>query len=428
MIPTRENGTKGIVIILDGLGDRPIPGLDRRTPLEAARTPALDLLVQRGMCGMSDPLIPGLPVGTHTGAAVLLGIPPGAAARLNRGPVEAAGINIPLLPGDITLRANFATLASEGGKLAILDRRAGRIARDTDALADALRDIDLGDDITGNLYAATQHRAVLHLRGAALSAGITDTDPGDGNIHLGVLEALPNESSEGALVTAAALNRFIEIAHRRLSAHPVNRHRQAQGSPPGNGIITRGAGLLEPLSSSISHNRLRAALISGESTVLGLGRLLGYSVITSPAFTALEDTDIRGKLTAAIKALESHDIVFIHLKAPDIASHDRAPLKKKAFIERFDQELGRLDLAPHTVLVSGDHSTDSIAGSHSGDPVPSILYSPGGRSDGCRRFGEIDCMNGGLGRLSASALLCSALDAMGAIGQYRTSDAELFGL
>jgi 2,3-bisphosphoglycerate-independent phosphoglycerate mutase len=342
--------------------------------------------------------------------------------------MEAAGVDIPLMPGDITLRANFATLRRDNDQLTIIDRRAGRIAQDTQTLADALRNIDLGDGITGNLCAATQHRGVVHLRGPALSAGITDTDPGDNNIQMGVQEALPNESSEGAMVTAAALNRFIQIAHLTLKDHPVNQQREARGLLPANGIITRGAGLLEPLSSSISHNRLRAALISGESTVIGLGRLLGYQVITSPNFTAMDDTDIRGKLEAAFQALNEQDIVFIHLKAPDIASHDRAPLKKKAFLERFDQELARYDLTPHTVLISGDHSTDSIAGSHSGDPVPSILYTPGGRSDACHRFGELDCMSGGLGRLNASALLCSTLDSMGAIGQYRTSDAELFGL
>ncbi len=82
---------KGLLIVFDGLGDLPAPALGGATPLEAARTPRLDRLVEGGLCGLVDPLIPGVPVSTHTGTATLLGMAPAAARVLARGPVEAAG-------------------------------------------------------------------------------------------------------------------------------------------------------------------------------------------------------------------------------------------------------------------------------------------------------------------------------------------------
>ena len=103
----------GLIIILDGLGDRPIPDLDGATPLEAAHTPNMDQLVTRGRCGLVDPLYPGVPVSTHTGAGVLFGINTRDAFLLPRGPVEAAGTGLPIMPGDIALRCNFATLRAD---------------------------------------------------------------------------------------------------------------------------------------------------------------------------------------------------------------------------------------------------------------------------------------------------------------------------
>ena len=114
---------KGLLIILDGLGDRSCPALQGLTPLEAAATPNLDRLAGNGITGLVDPLCPGAPVGTHTGTGVLMGLVPADAASLARGPVEAAGIGLEVNPGDVLLRCNFATLGEDGAGLRIRDRR-----------------------------------------------------------------------------------------------------------------------------------------------------------------------------------------------------------------------------------------------------------------------------------------------------------------
>ena len=413
---------KGLLIIIDGLGDVGSPVLLGKTPLEAAVTPNLDQLASGGSCGLVDPLYPGLPVGTHTGAGVLMGLAPADASRLARGPVEAAGIGLDVQHGDVLLRCNFATLVDEGNALRIRDRRAGRIREGTDALADVLADVPLGDGISGHLYPATHHRAVLVLRGSGLSGEVTDTDPGAGRRALGVVAAKALDFDDVASQrTAIAVNRFIREAHDRLTGHPLNMARESRGLLPANGIITRGAGTARALRNLVTLLGLEASVITGERTVEGLGRLFGFRVVTDPAFTALPRTDLAGKLAAAVAELATRDLVFLHIKGPDICSHDRDPQGKKACLERIDQSLSRLKLPELVIGVTGDHSTDSNRGRHSGDPVPCLLSAPNGRRDAVTAFGEGDCEVGALGRIPSTAFLISLLNAMGAIGNYQPS-------
>ena len=418
---------KGLLIILDGLGDRSAVVLEGRTPLEAAETPNLDSLVERGVCGLVDPLYPGIPVGTHTGTGVQLGIVVRDALHLSRGPVEAAGVGLLLQPGDIALRCNFATVEPADDGLRIIDRRAGRIQQGTDELASVLHNLPVGHGISATLQPATQHRAVLRLTGDGLSAAVTDTDPGAGEELAGVLTCHSRKLEDvTAVKTAEAINRFVQEAHSRLREHDVNRQREAQGLLPANGIITRGAGKMRRLHSLIHRLDLSAAVIAGERTVLGLGQLLNYTVITEPGFTSMPNTDLGGKVKAALSALEDHDLVFLHIKGTDICSHDRKPEEKKSFLEAIDASLAPLLGGEFVLGVSGDHSTDSNTGRHCGDPVPSLLSSPTGRIDACKKFGETQCMMGGLGRIPAYAFLLSMLDYMGCLHNFRTADKLFF--
>lgn len=419
---------KGLVIILDGAGDRPAPGLGGATPLEAARTPVLDRLAGEGICGLVDPLYPGVPVGTQTGTGVLLGIAPGVVVRLHRGPVEAVGAGLHLDPGDVAIRCNFATLRPNGRSFAIEDRRAGRIREGTDELARAL-DGTVLDGIQATLRPASQHRAVLRLSGDGVSAAVTDTDPGAGHPEGMVLDSVAQDATDShAVRTAAVVNAYLRRAHEVLRDHPVNRAREALGEPPANGIITRGAGRREVLTGIVRHMGLRAALVGGELSVLGLAAMLGFTVRGEPAFTGLPDTDLEGKAAVAGALLEDHDLVFLHLKGADICGHDLDAVGKMRFLERVDAALEPLPRDGLVIGVSSDHSTDSRTGRHSGDPVPSLLHSRHGRRDACTSFGETSCAVGGLGRISGTAFLTSVLDAMNVIDNFRPSDyGRLFG-
>jgi len=417
----------GLIIILDGLGDRPIPGFDGATPLEAAHTPVMDELVSRGRCGLVDPLYPGVPVSTHTGAGVLFGINTRDAFNLPRGPVEAAGTGLPIMPGDIALRCNFATLQADADGLAVIDRRAGRVHDETAELADALQDITLEDGFSASIRPATGHRAVMRLAGPGPLPVVTDTDPGSGARSSRVLtcHTLDTDNPLGEQ-TANAVNAFIRSAHDRLKEHPVNRRRVQQGLLPANGIITRGAGSISNIHNIIHHLGLSTALVAGERTIIGLAQLCNFAVISKPGFTSMADTDLAAKINSTLAALQDHDLVYLHIKAPDIFSHDCDPEGKKAFLEKVDGALAPLLQQDIVLGVSADHSTDSNSGRHCGDPVPSLLCAPGGRRDRCSEFGEIHCLSGGLGRIPARAFLITLLDEMGRLQNYRTLDSPYF--
>jgi 2,3-bisphosphoglycerate-independent phosphoglycerate mutase len=402
---------KGLMIVLDGLGDRPSPALDGRTPLQAAATPVMDELARQGRSGLCDPLS-GIAVDTPTGTGLLLGLPPKDLGRLQRGPVEAAGVGLALAPGDVALRCNFATLHRSDAGLEIVDRRAGRVSTGAAELAEAVSGMDLGEGITATVRPATRHRAVLRLSGEALSGDISDTDPG-ADVPTGrVLVSHALSTDARAALTAWAVNRFLERAHERLRDHPVNRAREASGQPAANGFITRGAGVAQELVSVVTEMRLAAAVVAGERTIVGLGRLLGFSVIDGPGFTGTPATDLNAKVAAALRALASHDLVFLHVKAPDICAHDRDPRAKRDILEAIDAALVPVLAAPVVVGVNSDHCTDSTSGVHCGDPVPCLLRHPQHGADEGVEFSEAACASGGLGRTSSSAYVDRFIRAM----------------
>ena len=409
---------KGLMIILDGLGDRPSPVLDNRTPLQAAQTPVMDALVAAGSCGLVDPLSAGFPVDTHTGCAALMGVTRRDTLSLARGPIEAAGVGVEMMPGDILLRANFATLQDDG--CAIIDRRAGRITRGTAELAQVLRDVELGAGITASVFPATHHRAVVRLRGEDLSPDISDTDPG--SLYPGACllasHAL-DPANERANRTALALNRLTREAFDRLAVHPLN----TPLALPANALLTRGAGIASTPNNLLNRLGLSTAVISGERTLHGLGRLLGFEVIYRPEFTASSDTDLGAKFGAARDALTKHDMVYLHIKATDIFSHSMNAAGKQVFLQAIDRVMGETAFEDDLVTgITADHSTDSNTGNHCGEPVPSLLHGPGCRIDKVKYFSELDCIQGGLGRIQAKGFLFSMLDLMGRLPNYHPFD------
>ena len=417
----------GVMILLDGLGDRPSTALGGQTPLEVARTPNMDRLAASGLCGLISPFAAWVPVETQTGTGLLMGLARQDIKKLTRGPIEAAGVGLDLHAGDVALRCNFATLQPNGTRFDILDRRAGRIDEDTETLCHALDELDLNDGITAHLRAATEHRAVLALSGAGLSEAVTNTDPGAGRAAEGVQPCLARTQDDPeAARTATAINTFVRESYRRLKDHPVNQARAAQGLAPANGLITRGAGSVAPLRNLVAHLGLRAAVITGEATVRGLGRLFGFDVIQHTQFTGRHHTNLDAKVAATQAALGDHDLVFLHIKGTDTRAHDRDPAGKAALIEEIDEAIAPLLAPDRVVAITGDHTTDSTLGIHTGDPVPALLSAPHTRTDAARSFSETTCLNGGLGHLSATSFLCAMLDHMNQMHNYRPHEHFFF--
>jgi len=403
-----------VLFIIDGLGDRPVSALGGLTPLEAAETPFMDSLASLGSYGLVDPLEPGEVPNTDSGAGMLLGLLPEQADRLRRGPVEAAGAGRPLGPGEIAVRANFATLCEGRPGLIVQDRRAGRITKGVTELATSLGHMELGDGVTAEFLPTDQHRGVVVLSGPGLDAEVSDTDPGDSEPALRLLRC--KALGPNAALAAAKVNAFIDQAHERLQNHPVNVQRRRDGLEPANGVITRGAGAGFRLDNLVARHGAASAVVAGCNTILGLSRIFGHDTLHEPGFTADLDTDLDGKIHCAIGALQDHDMVFVHVKAPDLCAHDRHPRQKRDFLEKLDRAMRPLEGQGAAIALAADHTTDSNTGTHTGDPVPALLCPPMARSSnaaGAVRFGEAACRDGNLARQSSHEFLLRTLRLIG---------------
>jgi 2,3-bisphosphoglycerate-independent phosphoglycerate mutase len=176
-------------------------------------------------------------------------------------------------------------------------------------------------------------------------------------------------------------------------------------------VITRGAGAWSAFDPLLRDRGCDAVVVAGCNTVLGLARMFGMETVTQPGFTASVDTDVEGKLRAARAALDEHALVYVHIKAPDLFSHDFQPEGKKAFIERVDRALGVLEGSDALFALAADHSTDSNTGAHTADPVPVLLYDPRRENAGAPvSFGESACREGNLPRQTGHEFLQRVLD------------------
>ncbi|MCX7704177.1 MAG: 2,3-bisphosphoglycerate-independent phosphoglycerate mutase [Planctomycetota bacterium] len=400
-----------LMLILDGVGDRPLKQFGGLTPLEAAFKPNLDRLASEGITGLMDPISPGIRVGTDVGHLALFGYNP-LRTYWGRGPIEAEGVYFTLQEGDVAFRANFATVDSKG---IIVSRRAGRIREGTSDLAAALDGMRLSDGTVAIFKPATEHRAVLVLRGSRLSPLVTDSDPGplaEGTNVLPIKSRVPGAPAPER--TASLAEEFTRRAREILLSHPVNVERQKKGLPPANYILLRGAGTKKHIRPLTERFKIKAACVVAESTIIGIARMAGFTILTSPRFTANLDTDVEGKMKMAADALKEYDLVVLHYKGTDIASHDADAKQKKEFIERVDSALGNLLDKTKTlnlyIAVTSDHSTPVSVREHSADPVPVILWGPDVRVDNVVKYGERACAAGGLRRITANGFLLTLLD------------------
>lgn len=400
---------KILLAIADGVGDRPCEILDWNTPLQYADTSNLDLLAAGGSCGIMDLYHAGIPVGTDLGHLILFGY--GLEDYPGRGPIEAFGDGMELIGGDIAFRCNFATVDENG---LICDRRAGRIRQGTNELAVALNGLEIGG-VQVHFKEATEHRAVMVLRGSGLSAKVSDTDPKKEGQP--VKKAVPKDESPEAAFTAEILNQFLQKAQEILKNQPVNKEREQLGLPPANAIVTRGAGQMTKIEKITERLGFTACCIASERTVLGVARLAGFDILTDPAFTGNVDTDIHKKARFAVEALKKYDFVVLHYKATDLMGHDNDPFGKVKAIERYNDMLGEVMKGieteistPVIIALAADHSTPCERKEHSGDPVPIVISGRNIRRDRVTAYNEIDCSEGGLGRIKGNDFNCTLLD------------------
>ncbi|MDO8689843.1 MAG: 2,3-bisphosphoglycerate-independent phosphoglycerate mutase [Dehalococcoidia bacterium] len=380
-----ETPSRIVFLVLDGLGGA--PGPDGRTELEVASAPNLDHLASRSLCGLTDPISPGITPGSGPSHLALFGYDP-FEFEVGRGVLEAVGIDFPLQRSDVAMRANFCTVDGQG---ILLDRRAGRISSPRSAdLCKLLQGIKLeGAELF--VEPVKEHRFVVVFRGEGLTPQVAETDPQ----RTGVPPLEPLPLSPQASRTAGLASEFIRQAREILAGHEANM------------VMLRGFSCYPSLPSLEQLYKLRPAAIAVYPMYRGLARLVGMEVLATGS--TLEE-----ELETARAAWSTHDFFYIHVKDTDRTGEDGDFNGKVQAIEQVDRCLpALLDLKPEVLVVTGDHSTPAVMKAHSWHPVPFLMYSPLCVPDGLAEFSERSCRLGGLGRFPA-------VDAMGLALAYAT--------
>lgn len=405
---------KIIMLVLDGISDRPCAILGGRTPLQVAKKPILDKLAEEGICGIMDTIGPGVRPGSDTSHLSLLGYDP-QVYYTGRGPLEAEGCGIHMESGMIGFRCNYATLGQNG---TIIDRRAGRI-HDTQALSMAIEEgVDLSPmNIELKFASGVGHRAALALRGKGLGANVTSNDPKEEGVVPQLVHPLSSKTTDKK--TAAACNEFIQQAQHILNDHPVNERRVREGLLPANTVLLRGAGEMGHFESFQERYGLTGGVIAAATLVVGIGKVVGLRHIPVSGATGSVATNLKGKIDAAIHEIERNDFILLNIKGADEASHDGNAVEKKEFIERIDTFLNPLtELEDCLLVLCSDHTTPCSIKDHSADPVPVVIHGPDVRTDFVLKFDENSCASGGLHRIRGSSLMPILLDLINKTHKY----------
>ena len=431
----KKGKKKGLIIILDGAADLPTPELGGKTPLEAAHIPTLDKMAREGINGVFSAFGPSVLVGSDTAIMAILGYDP-YKVYTGRGPLEAAGAGLDLLPGDVAFRCNYITVTDD---MKIINRTAGYPREGIEILEQEINRLELHDKkVDFTFKNSMDYRCVLRFRGYNISAQVSDMDPNYNaipdaldNVDLlqegesKVILAKPTVAAGEAKNMAKILNEFVSKSHLILKELPFNRERIAAGLPPANCVLPRGGGETPSMKSFRSQWGLSAGCVAGTGLVKGMARLMGMEVPEIPGATGYVDTDYLAKAKAAVELLNNNkDLVLLHIEGIDEVSHDKdAPRKIKAIEESSETMISYLldNIGDDVVIfVLSDHTTAVSLGDHTGDPTSFLAWmkNPVFRSDGVTRYCEAESIKGGIGHIRALEVMPMMLNYMGRASKF----------
>ncbi|HIH75342.1 MAG TPA: cofactor-independent phosphoglycerate mutase [Methanosarcina sp.] len=390
---------KYAVLIGDGMADYPIEELGGRTILQAVRTPAMDFIAARGKTGLAKTVPDGFPPGSDVANMSILGYDP-AIYYSGRAPLEAASMGVTLAADDVAFRCNLITV--EHGK--IKDYSAGHISSDeAEILIDTL-DSELSTERV-RFYPGISYRHLI-VAGNNLGAETECTPPHD----------ITGEKKEDYLPRGKDGEFFTELIEAStvvLEFHPINLKRVEEGKNPANSIWVWGQGYAPKFTAFQKLYGKKGAIISAVDLLKGIGIYAGLDVIEVPGATGYLDTNYEGKASAAIEALKTRDLVFVHVEAPDEAGHEGSLEKKMKAVEDFDSRIvapilkyAEASDEPFTILVLPDHPTPISVKTHTRDPIPFAIYRTDKPDpDAVKTFDEEAVKKGSIGLVKASDLI-----------------------
>lgn len=380
------------------MADEPIEALGGKTPLQYAHTPYMDKLANMGVTGRMKTVEEGFHPGSEVANMAVLGYDLPTVYE-GRGVLEAASIGVDLQPDEMAMRCNL--ICVEGDILK--NHSAGHIStEEADKLIGFLNE-KLGSEQV-KFYTGVSYRHLLVIKGG--DKRLDCTPPHDVPLHpfrpLLVKAEVPE--AEG---TADLLNRLILQSQAILKDHPVNQRRIAAGKDPANSIWPWSPGYRPAMKTMQEmYGFQKGAVISAVDLIRGIGVYAGLEVIHVEGATGLYDTNYEGKAEAALEALKTNDFVYLHVEASDEAGHEGDPALKVKTIENLDNRLVRIIYEtlqtwdePVAIAILPDHPTPCAIRTHTGDPVPFLIYKPGHTPDAVDRFDEFSVLKGQYGLL-----------------------------
>lgn len=389
-----KNDKKIIFLIMDGLGGLPQDG-GTKTELEAAATPNLDSLAASGTCGLLDPVGYGITPGSGPAHFALFGYDP-VKFNVGRGLLSAAGLEFPMTPGDLYMRANFATLNKFGH---IADRRAGRLDTEKNKLLCMKLKANVWLQSAKEVFFVTEkeHRALVVLRGGKFSEQVSETDPQKTGLPPLDARALAAEAESTAAAVGELSDKIRDVLSKEEKA---------------NVMLLRGYSGFHSFPSMAARFGLKPFAIASYPMYKGVARLLGMTV-------AADTATIEEEIQALSSNYSNFNFFFIHIKATDSCGEDGNFTEKVKTIEKVDSLIPEISaLNPDVLVVTGDHSTPAAMAGHSWHPVPVLLTAKTCRPDGATSFGESACLTGGLGRMPMKYLMGVALAHAGKLQKF----------
>ncbi|MFU8818941.1 MAG: cofactor-independent phosphoglycerate mutase [Desulfurivibrio sp.] len=362
---------KYLILVGDGMGDLPIAELGGKTPLETAETPVMDYLAGRGSLRRLQTVPEGFAPGSDVANLSLLGYRP-VECYSGRAPLEAASMGVDLPADAIAFRCNLVTLEREGeGRIKMADYSAGHIDTATAAGLIRMLDGELGNEYC-RFYPGVSYRHLLVWRRDC--GGLVTAPPHD---HSGrdVAELWQR------YLEVPGLGEVVRRAAELLAQAPENERRRREGINPANAIWLWGEGKPPAMESLRQQFGVSGALISAVDLLKGIGIYAGMEIISVDGATGYLDTNYQGKVSAALEALDRHDLVFVHIEAPDEVSHQGDLANKLKAISDFDQRVVGPVLEglqqrgeDFRLVVTMDHFTPISTRTHADLPVPFLLY------------------------------------------------------
>ena len=383
---------KYLVILGDGMADRPIEALGNRTPLAYAKTPMMDALAAKGTIGMVHTIPDGMSPGSDTANLSVLGYDP-RKYYSGRSPLEALSIGVPMKETDIALRCNLVTLSEEEesyGKRRILDHSSGEISTEEAAvLLEAVRRELETEEF--RFYVGTSYRHLLIWDKGEVMRLVQPHDILDQVIG----DKLPQQEK---------LREMMEKSYEILIHHPINVKRREKGQNPANSCWFWGAGTKPELSPFMEKTGKRGAMISAVDLLKGIAVGSSMKVVTVDGANGGLHTNYEGKAQAAVDVLEKdgYDFVYVHLEAPDEMGHQGSAERKVQAIENLDQRLIRpivegLRAAGEAfrMVILPDHPTPVAIRTHTSDRVPYLLYDSTNEAQHTWKYNEAEAARAG---------------------------------